>query len=81
MGHLHERRLAGGELAPGHHGDGGDGHGHVDECGEDHRADEAEGDIAFRVLHLFADVEDVLKADEGIEGEDGSLHHQRQGDA
>jgi hypothetical protein len=80
-GHFHERGVAFGEFLPRHDGHGGDGDGHVNARGEDHGTDEAEGHVLGGILHFFADVEDVLEADEGIEREHRALHDEREGDA
>ena len=43
--------------------------------------DQTEGDVLFRLLHLLADVEDVLESDEREKHEHRALKHQREGDS
>ena len=62
-----------GQLPPGHDGDRGDGHRHVEKGRDDHGGDDPERHGPLRVLALFRHVQRVLEADEGEEGENGAL--------
>ena len=81
MRHLHQRRLAGGEFPPRQHRHRRDGDGHVDQSCKNHRTYQAEGNVAFRVLHLLTHIENILEADEREKHQHRALQDQCKRDA
>ena len=72
--HFGDRARRGGKLGPRHHRDRGDRDGDIEHRRHAHGEHEAERDGALRVAAFLGDVERVLKADKGEEGEHRALH-------
>ena len=75
-----QRGLGLAQRLPGNDRDGGDGHPDVENGRDAHGQDHAQRQGYARVLDLFGDVQAVLEADKGEEGQGGALQHQQGGE-